>query len=423
MFESTSQQNESGELAMEHSNALAADTLAVVLAGGRGTRLDPLTRHICKPALPFGGGPRSIDFALANCVNSGVRVVGVPTQYEPETLLAHLDTAWGSAALGGRAVLEPWRAEANAPDIGYVGTADAAYRNLDRIAEFGRSLVLVLAGDHVYHMDYRPMLERHRAEGAAVTIGCIAVPPEDARHFGVLSCKPDGRIDHFVEKPRTAAEIPAGCDGRVWASMGIYVFDADFLANILTADALDSASHHDFGADILPRLIDRARAIAHPFTQPGGERGYWRDIGTLEAYWRAHMELLGESPAFTVDDPSWPIGGRAPAPRKIGAAVATAGGGTAEDSLVTREAAIAGRVARSVLFENVEIARGAQVTDSVVLPGASVGAGCRLRGVIVDRDHRVPPGTRCERDQTARGFEPLVLSTDRPSAAQYALAR
>lgn len=408
---------------MEHNNALAADTLAIVLAGGKGTRLHPLTRHVCKPALPFGGGPRSIDFALANCVNSGVHAIGVPTQYEPDTLLAHLDTAWGPAALGARAFIEPWRAEDCAPDVGYVGTADAAYRNLDRADALGRSLVLVLAGDHVYRMDYRPMLERHRAEGAAVTIGCVSVPAEEAHHFGVMSLGPDGRIDRFVEKPRTAAEIPAGCDGRVFASMGIYVFDADFLANVLAADALDSASHHDFGTDILPRLIDRARAIAHPFTAPDGAPGYWRDVGTLEAYWRAHMELLGANPSFAVDDPRWPIGAGTPVPRKIGATFVTANGGTLEDSLVAHEAAIAGRVTRSVLFENVEIAGGAQVADSVVLPGASIGPGCRLRGVIVDHDYRVPPGTRCERDQTARGFEPLVLSADRPPAAQYALAR
>jgi glucose-1-phosphate adenylyltransferase len=397
---------------MTHNDELAAKTIAVVLAGGQGARLHPLTRGVCKPALPFGGGLRSIDFALANCVNSGVRAVGVPTQYEPAALLAHLKAAWGPAALGTRAVVMPWRSEDSAPDLGYVGTADATYRNLDRFAEFDPSLVLVLGGDHIYRMDYRPMLERHHAERASVTIGCVPVPAHEARHFGVLSLRPDGHIDRFIEKPQTAADLPLGRDGHVLASMGIYVFDTGLLADILAADALDSSSSHDFGRDILPRLIDGGRAVAHPFIRADGDPGYWRDVGTLEAYWRAHMELLGPNPPFTIDDPDWPIGNAASRPRKVDRNTATAGGGDVEDSLVSDEHAIGGRVSRSVLSENVEIAHGAYVTDSVVLPGARIGPGCRLRGVIVDRAYRVPPGTRCEQDTLARGFAPFVLSAD-----------
>lgn len=396
---------------------IAHDTLAVLLAGGNGTRLDPLTRHICKPALPFGAAFRSIDFTLSNCANSGLRAVGVATQYKPAALLAHLECAWSRASRRAPAVV-PWRAEERAPATGYRGTADAVYRNLAQIESFGARLVLVLAGDHVYKMDYRPMLEEHLARGAEVTVGCIDVPVGEARHFGVLTTDADGRIERFVEKPQSRDELPAASGDTVLASMGIYVFDAAFLARVLAADAVMPGSRHDFGGDILPALIGRARVFAHAFRGAGASAPpYWRDIGTLGAYWQAHMDLLGPTPPLALDDESWPIGGAGTPPRAISSAVATARGGTVERSIVGAHCRVAGRVSHSVLFDCVEIAPGATVVDSVVLPGARIGAGSRLCGVIVDAWCRVPEGVVLERDAAG----PRVLTADSSGDASYAL--
>ena len=393
-------------------------TVAVVLAGGKGTRLDPLTRNICKPALPFGGGFRCIDFSLSNCVNSGVRTIGVATQYEPDVLLGHLWTHWNSAAVGNDAVIHAWRAEERAARYGYCGTADAVYRNLASIHDLEDRLVLVLAGDHVYKMDYRPMLEVHCARNAAVTIGCIEAPIADARHFGVLAVSRDGRIERFVEKPR-CLDMWNTTANRVLASMGIYVFDGALLARMLHLDAAHSDSGHDFGTDILPRLIDGGCAYGYAFRGACGTAApYWRDIGTLASYWRAHMELLGPQPLLTLDDRRWPIGRGAAAPTKILAATTAPAGGTVEDSLVSVKCKIAGPVVRSVIFEEVEIGRGAKLIDTVVLPGAVIGAGSRLQGVIVDAGYRVPDGTVVE--QYGALGEPPVLSVHRADTAQHA---
>jgi glucose-1-phosphate adenylyltransferase len=406
---------------MAVTDDLADNTLAVVLAGGNGTRLDPLTRHICKPALPFGGGFRSIDFTLSNCVNSGVRTIGVATQYKPAALLAHLAGTWNGAP--GDSVVVPWPADERAPNGGYGGTADAVYRNLELIDDFDPRLVLILAGDHVYKMDYRPMLEEHCARGADVTVGCVDVAAEDARHFGVLAVGEDRCIERFIEKPQSKTELPRPDDDAVLASMGIYVFNADFLARVLTQDAFTPRSRHDFGADIFPKLIRNTRVFAHAFRGADGSTApYWRDIGTLRAYWQAHMDLLGPTPVLALDDTTWPVGTAAKAPQRISSATVTARGGTLENSIVGAGCAVAGQVRRSVLFDGVEIGRGATVGDSVVLPGARIGAGSRLRGVIVDTGSSVPDGAVLER--TATGTEPLVLSAHRvhEETIRYALA-
>jgi glucose-1-phosphate adenylyltransferase len=404
---------------MSVSDDLADRTVAVVLAGGKGTRLDPLTRNTCKPALPFGGTYRCIDFSLSNCVNSGIRTIGVATQYKPDALLAHLWTHWNSAAVGDDPVVHAWRAEERTERFGYCGTADAVYRNLASIPDWKDSLVLVLAGDHIYKMDYRPMVEAHVARKAAVTIGCIEEPVEDARQLGVLAVGDDGRVERFVEKPRSLAEVSSATGDSALASMGIYVFDAAFLARILPFDSAQPASGHDFAVDILPRLIEGARAYSYEFRGPcGTAQAYWRDVGTLGAYWRAHMELLGPTPLLTLDDPRWPIGRVAATPRIISPLTTTAGGGTVEDSIVPAKCNIAGQVLRSVLFDDVEIGGGAQVAEAVVLPGAVIGAGSRLRGVIVDAGHRVPDGTVLER--FAGLGEPPVLSRHHDEVARYA---
>jgi glucose-1-phosphate adenylyltransferase len=387
------------------TSALADDTVAVVLAGGKGTRLEPLTRDICKPALPFGAGYRSIDFSLSNCVNSGIRRIGVATQHRPQALLDHLERVWGDVGPDPRHFIAPWRGDARAPGIGYRGTADAVYRNLSLIEELDCRLVLVLAGDHVYQMDYRPMLERHRNRGAAVTVGCVEVPTERARQFGVLTIDDHGRIDRFVEKPQTRAETPGGDRDRVLASMGIYVFDADLLSRALRLDALSASSNHDFGRDVLPLLIRDAEAFAWPFRAADGvQPAYWRDIGTIDAYWRAHMELLGPTPSVRLDDLDWPLQAAGRSPRMI--ARSPAGRfGAADDSLIAAGCTVKGTVRRSVLFAGAEVGRGAEVVDSVILPGAVVGAGCRLQGVIVDSGCRVPGGTVI--DRSAGGTVPF----------------
>jgi glucose-1-phosphate adenylyltransferase len=385
-------------------------TVAVVLAGGKGTRLDPLTRDVCKPALPFGGAFRCIDFSLSNCVNSGLRRIAVATQYKPDALLAHLWSAWNSVAAGDTPVIRAWRAEERAERFGGCGTADAVYRNLASIRDLERSLVLVLAGDHVYKMDYRPMLRAHLAGDAPVTIGCLRVPRTDARRLGCLAVADDGRVKRFVEKPRSPADVPMlGDDGQVLASMGIYVFDGPVLAELLATDAALSDSGHDFAGDILPRLLDDGGAGSYEFRGTGASTPpYWRDIGTLQSYWQAHMELLGPAPLLTLDDPSWPLGRVAPAPRCIVGSAATAAGGSVTDSIIAARCHVAGRVVRSVLCDGVEVAKGAVIAETVALPGSVVGARCRVRGAIIDAGYRVGEDSVVERRAANAG--PPVLS-------------
>ncbi|HEY3516995.1 MAG TPA: sugar phosphate nucleotidyltransferase, partial [Gammaproteobacteria bacterium] len=296
------------------------------------------------------------------------------------------------------------------------------------IEALDRRLVLILAGDHVYRMDYRPMLEQHCERGAAVTIGCIEVATEDAGEFGILTVDGHGRIDRFVEKPRTRAELPGGARGRVLASMGIYVFDAAVLARALRLDAGSATSSHDFGGDVLPLLIRAGDAFAWPFRAADGvQPAYWRDIGTIDAYWRAHMELLGPSPRVQLDDPDWPLPAAGRAPQKFGSGRATGRGGWAADSLIAGTGTVRGTVQRSVVFEGAEICRGADVADTVILPGAVIGAGCRLRGVIVNSGCRVPDRTVI--DRSAGGtvpigqLKPMVLTHDAGEASAPDLAR
>jgi glucose-1-phosphate adenylyltransferase len=402
---------------MRTTNRFTDDCVAVVLAGGKGTRLDPLTRHVCKPALPFGAAYRSIDFSLSNCVNSGIRRVGVATQHKPEALVRHIDRIWRNTVTDAGHFISPWSGEDRAPGIGYRGTADAVYHNLETIEALDRRLVLILAGDHVYKMDYRPMLERHCERGAAVTVGCVDVPVEEAHEFGVLSVDGNGRIDHFVEKPKTRTELPGGDGSHVLASMGIYVFEASFLARVLRLDALSAESRHDFGGDILPRLVREADAFAYPFRAPDGiQAAYWRDIGTIGAYWRAHMELLGPSPRVRLDDPEWPLPTDGGAPRSMASSGAARARRNVESSLLAADCTAGGAVRRSVLFEGVEIRRGAEVTDAVILPGAVIGSGCRLRGVIVGGGCRIPDRTVIDRSKSGgvRGgrLQPAVVTAE-----------
>lgn len=395
------------------TNDLATQTAAVVLAGGKGTRLGALTRDVCKPALPFGAAYRNIDFSLSNCVNSGIRRVGVATQHKPDALLAHIDMVWSRVAAKPGEYIAAWPAETRTPLSGYRGTADAVFRNLDRIESCNARLVLVLAGDHVYRMDYRPMLEHHRASGADATVGCIEIEAEEASRFGILSVDGYGRIDRFVEKPKTSCELPSRT--HVLASMGIYVFDSRFLANVLRRDACAGLSRHDFGGDILPELVRTARVVAYPFVGEGQRPGYWRDVGTPASYWQANLEIVGVSPRLRLDDALWPIPTLFAMPRF--SARPTDSGRERDEgrSLIADGCCIAGTVRRSVVSSQVRVDAGALVEDTVVLPGAVIGGNSRIRGAIVDSGVSVPAGMVI--DYTRRGAqgvpaEPIVVTAE-----------
>ena len=382
---------------------LARLTWAVVLAGGRGERLGPLTECRAKPALPFGGSLRVIDFAISNCLNSGIARVSVLTQYRAQGLIRHL-------ALGAREV-EPGRidvvpAQQKAGAGWYAGTADAVHQNLDLLDESRCRYVLVLAGDHVYAMDYRRMLEDHVRSGAAATLACVEVPREQARCFGVLRTDGDGRVTGFEEKP----ERPAGVPGRehlALASMGLYVFDAATLAAELRRDAADPASSHDFGRDILPRLVACSRVRAHRFAdscvRAPGMPTYWRDVGTIDAYWKAHMDLVRPLPDLDLYDAGWPIRGvplHAPPAKFVFDDRARRG--EAIDALVGGGCIVSGAsVRRSVLFPHARAGDGSVVESSVLLPRAVVGRDCIVRRAIVDEGCVLPDGIRIGVDPAA----------------------
>ena len=386
--------------------ALARDAYALVLAGGRGTRLKALTDWRAKPAVPFGGKFRIIDFTLSNCVNSGVRRIGVATQYKAQSLIRHLQRGW--SFLNGRfgEFIDLLPAQQQVEAHWYQGTADAVYQNLNILRRTGCRHVLVLSGDHVYKMDYGRLLAWHVARRAEVTVACMEVPLAEAREFGVMGVDGAQRITAFAEKPRDPQPMPAQPD-RALASMGVYVFDAEFLYAQLARDAADTRSSHDFGKDLIPHLVAHHRAYAHGFAQScvgsGALRPYWRDIGTLDAYWEANMELTKVTPELNLYDESWPIWTyqeQLP-PAKF---VFDEEGrrGAAIDSMVSDGCIVSGAtVRRSLLFSKVRVEDKAVVEDSVVLPDVVVGGGAVLRRAIVDRRCRIPAGLQIGVDPEA----------------------
>jgi glucose-1-phosphate adenylyltransferase len=393
--------------------ALPDRTFALVLAGGAGTRLGLLTRHESKPALPFAGHLRNIDFTLSNCVNSGVHRIAVLTQHRAQTLHDHVSNRWNAPPRASTEFVDLWPAQPRAGAAGYAGTANAVFQNLAMLESSGAPYTLVLAGDHIYTMDYRPLLQAHVARAAAVTIGCVTVPVEQASAFGVLEAGTDGRARSFVEKPPMPSLGPAS-DGRALASMGIYVFDTSFLADALRRDAEDPRSSHDFGRDVLPAAVRESHVHCHLFLDRKGAPGYWRDVGTLEAYWQAHMDLLSPTPAVDLWDPSWPIGpavaGSHPRSRT------TYGLHTASvvsSSLVTAGAVVHGAtVSHSVLSTNVVVGEDSAVEEAVVLPNARIGANCRLRRVIVESGTEVPDGTIIGWGQVGCGGPVTLVARD-----------
>jgi len=379
---------------VEHSQ-LTAHTVALILAGGNGTRLGELTRWHSKPAIPFGGIYRNIDFSLSNCVNSGIRRIAALTQYKSQSLIEHLNEGWNFLPRQLGEFIDIWPAQQRVNNGWYRGTADAVFHNLEMLRQLDPAYVLVLAGDHVYSMDYGPMLEQHARSGAGVTIACVEIPRQAAVEFGVMHCDADNRIVRFVEKPAHPEQLFPE-QTTVLASMGIYVFSFDVLLHALTHDAGVESSAHDFARDVLPRLVREGNASAFAFRDPvTQQQGYWRDVGTVEAYWQAHMELLSAERPLRLNDKHWPIWTRplyAPPAQVL--ETQPDGGGFLSNVILSPGCVVRDAVIRnSVLSPGVQIMPGVVIEDSVLLPNVIVGRGCHLRRVVVDSDVHVPEGS------------------------------
>ena len=376
-----------------------ASTFAMVLAGGRGTRLRQLTEQRAKPAMPFAGQLKIIDFTLSNCINSGVRHIAVLTQYRSQGLIRHITRGWGFLDAGMGEFIDVVPAQQRSEEGWYSGTADAVFQNLALLREAGARQVLVLAGDHVYKMDYGVMLDDHLQSGADATVASLAVPLAQASAFGVLCVDDAARVVAFDEKPRRPTPLPGDGD-RALASMGIYVFDIDFLCRELARDAARASSCHDFGCDILPRALDSGRVHAHDFRQSCvdsvGDEPYWRDVGTLDAYWEANLDLTRAQPALDLYDEAWPIRSlQQPLPPARFVFDEEGRRGMAVDALVASGCIVRGAtVRRSVLFSKARIGEGSLVEDSLVLPGAVVGRHVVLRRAIVDEGCVLPDGLK-----------------------------
>lgn len=373
--------------------------VALILAGGRGSRLHHLTDRRAKPAVYFGGKFRIIDFALSNCINSGFRRIAVLTQYKSHSLLRHLQHGWNFLRAETHEFIDLLPAQQRVDETTwYQGTADAIYQNLDILRSMDPEYILILAGDHIYKMDYAAMLLDHIRNGADLTVPCVEVAREAATGFGVMHVGEDGRIVDFVEKPADPPPMPGRADMSL-ASMGIYVFSARFLFDQLERDAADPVSSHDFGKDIIPYLVPRARVMAHNFAEScvrssRGAPTYWRDVGTIDAYWEANLDLTSVTPSLDLYHPGWPIftyQEQLP-PAKF---VFDDDGrrGMAVDSMVSGGCIVSGSsVRRSLLFSEVRVNSFSSLDQAVVLPEVEIGRHSHLRRVVVDRGVKIPDG-------------------------------
>jgi glucose-1-phosphate adenylyltransferase len=378
---------------------LARDAMAYVLAGGRGSRLMELTDKRAKPAVYFGGKSRIIDFALSNALNSGIRRIGVATQYKAHSLIRHLQRGWNFFRPERNESFDILPASQRvSEDKWYAGTADAVYQNIDIIGSIEPEFLVILAGDHIYKMDYERMLRQHCEQNADVTVGCLEVPRMEATGFGVMAVDANDRITSFLEKPKDPPGMPDKPDMAL-ASMGIYVFHTKFLFEQLRRDSADPKSSRDFGKDIIPYLVKNGKAVAHRFTHScvrssDEAEAYWRDVGTIDAYWEANIDLADPVPSLDLYDSEWPIWtyGEITPPAKF---VFNDEGrrGSAVDSLVSGGCIISGAsVKRSLLFTNVRVHSFASVENAVILPRVDIGRSARLMNVVVDRGVRIPEG-------------------------------
>jgi glucose-1-phosphate adenylyltransferase len=381
------------------AHQLVRRTVALVLAGGRGSRLKQLTDKRAKPAVYFGGKFRIVDFALSNCVNSGIRRIGVVTQYKSHSLLRHIQRGWSflRAELNEMVDLLPAQQRID-EEHWYRGTADAVFQNLDIIQSSHPEYIVVLAGDHVYKMDYSQMLVDHAAHGTGCTVGCIEVPRSEATAFGVMAVDTTRKIISFVEKPADPPPMPGKADVAL-ASMGIYVFDAEYLYKLLEQDLANPASNHDFGKDVIPQAVAQGRAVAHPFgmsciVNPNGAPPYWRDVGTIDAFWSANLDLASINPELDIYDTDWPIWThqRQLPPAKF---IPDENGlhGVAVNTIVSGGCIVSGsHITSAVFFSNVRVHSFCRIDQAVVLPGVTIEKNCRIRKVVIDRGCVLPDG-------------------------------
>jgi len=375
--------------------------LTVILAGGKGTRLEPLTHERAKPAVPFGGVYRIIDFTLSNCINSGLRKIYLLTQFKSRSLDRHIQSAWKflSGELGeGVEILPPQQRIA---EHWYKGTADALYQNIYSIEKDNPDLILILAGDHIYKMDYGEMIKSHIQRQAELTVGCIPIPLSETKHFGIMETDENDRVVAFLEKPATAPAMP-GDPTRAMASMGIYIFNTRTLFERLCENAAIPTSHHDFGRDVIPAMLaDGSRVFGYRFRDRNGkDNPYWRDVGTLDAYYQANMDLVTVEPVLNLYDDTWPVRTlqpQQPPPKFVHAGMGTPGYtrcGEAHDSVVSVGSIISGgQVRRSVISPRVRVNSYAVVEDSILFDGVEVGRYCRIKNAIIDKEVLIPPYT------------------------------
>jgi len=379
---------------------LTRNTLALIMAGGRGERLKQLTKWRAKPAVPFGGKFRIIDFPLSNCINSGIRRIGVITQYKAHSLILHIQRGWGHLRGEFGEFIELLPAQQRIQASWYSGTADSIYQNLDIIRSHSPDHVLILAGDHVYKMDYGAMLAKHVENKADITVACIEEPIEEASAFGVMSVEKDLRIHSFHEKPDKPEPIPGKPD-KALCSMGIYVFNTDLLYELLIRDADTASSSHDFGHDLIPYVIKKYRSYAYPFTDSSSHiQPYWRDVGTVDSFWEANLELIGITPELNLYDDEWPIwtSQEQLPPAKFIFDDETRRG-MAIDSMVSGGCIISGALIRhSLLFSNVTVDNYTKVDASVILPNVTIGKNCRISHAVIDKGCDIPDGTVIGKD-------------------------
>jgi glucose-1-phosphate adenylyltransferase len=386
----------------------ARQTMALVLAGGRGSRLHALTEHCAKPAVPFGGKFRIIDFVLSNCLNSGVNRIGVLTQYKSHSLMRHVQHGWSFLRNEFNEFIDLLPAQQRIDEASwYRGTADAVFQNLDILRSHRAKYTLILAGDHVYKMDYARLIEDHVAQGADCTVACIEVPVAEATAFGVMTVDASRRITRFDEKPAHPQAMPGQLD-KALASMGVYVLNTEYLYAALEADSQNLSSSHDFGKDLIPAMVARGDAIAHPFhlscvkTSPEAPT-YWRDVGTVDSYWAANIDLTATIPELDLYDQTWSIWTYQPTLPSAKFVFDDDGRrGMAVDSLVAGGCIVSGStVRRSVLFTGVRVHSYSTLEESVILPGADIGRHCNLRKVVVDEGCQVPAGMTIGYDAAA----------------------